>query len=115
MSKTGEYFLEGEQYMKEEQDLIECEMHMLETSYEKIKAVITKVLTARGYKESEIRYNLNTHPLSINLRYDYWNVIDDATLREIESKTGMKPKHWDDFDDDTGYINGYELHLKGVA
>jgi len=114
MSRTGEYFLEVEQYMREEENLIEYEMHMIEAAFEKLRDMLTDILVKRGYKKEEIRCSLESHPLSINLRYDYWNQIDDQTLKIIEQETGVHPEHWDDFDNDTGYINGYRLKLEAA-
>ena len=114
MSRTGEYFLEVEQYMREEENLIEYEMHMIETAFERLRNILTNILVKRGYKIEEIRCDLESNPLSVNLRYDYWSAIDDQTLKAIEKETGVRPEHWDDFDEDTGYINGYKLKLEAV-
>ena len=114
MSRTGEYYLEVEQYMREEQNIIEFEMHTIEVAFEKLTNIIKDILTKRGYKKEEIRCNLQSNPLSVNLRYDYWNQIDDQTLKIIEQETGVHPEHWEDFDEDTGYINSYRLTTEAV-
>ena len=114
MSRTGEYYLEVEQYMREEQNIIEFEMHTIEVAFEKLTNIIKDILTKRGYKKEEIRCNLQSNPLSVNLRYDYWNQIDDQTLKIIEQETGVHPEHWEDFDEDTGYINSYRLTMEAV-
>ena len=55
MSRTKEYYLEVEEYMRDEQNIIEFEMHMIETAFNRLEGIINKILIKDGYKRSEIR------------------------------------------------------------
>ena len=103
--------IEAEEYLKEERNMIDYEMHMIETSFDKLKAKLDIIFKKKGY--SNIKYDLKfENPgLNVHIRNDYWKIIDPDTLKKIERITGKSFSKWDDFDEDCGEIYGYKIEL----
>lgn len=103
--------IEAERYLEEERNMIDYEMHMIETSFDKLKEKLDIIFKEKGY--SNIKYNLkfDNPGLNVHIRNDYWKLIDQDTLKKIERLTGKSFSEWDDFDEDCGKIYGYKIEL----
>jgi hypothetical protein len=113
MSRTGEYFLEVEQYMRDEQNIIEFEMHMLESAFRNLENIITNILSKDGYDKAEIRCQYKQiDGFAIQLRYDYWQPIKQSTLNKIKQLTGITPKLFEIEDEDCGPLVAYDLNFE---
>ena len=113
MSRTKEYYLEVEEYMRDEQNIIEFEMHMIETAFNRLEGIINKILIKDGYKRSEIRCEYKGFEgLRLQLRYDYWQPIKESTLNKITELTGIKPVLFEIEDEDCGPLVAYDFNFE---
>lgn len=103
--------IEAEEYLKEERNMIDYEMHMIEASFDKLKEKLDIIFKKKGYFNIKYDLKFDNPGLNVYIRNDYWKYIDLDTLKKIERITGKSFSAWDDFDEDCGQIYGYKIEL----